>query len=162
MIRPTAALLIFSLSVVAEPAGQAVSATFSGSMPPLARLSLSSNNVSFPDADPDLVPLIPAAAGPITITAKARATPNELVTLTVQAADDLRSGVNVLPASLITWTASGPGFVSGTLSRSAAQVVATWLGSGVREGTQTYRFENRWTHPSGIYTVTLTYTLTAP
>jgi hypothetical protein len=162
MIRPTAALLIFSLSVVADAAGQAVSATFSSSMPPLARLSLSANNVSFPDADPDLVPLIPAAGGPVTITAKARATPNELVTLTVLAADDLRSGVNVLPVSLITWTASGPGFVNGTLSRSAAQLVATWPGSGVRAGTQTYRFENRWTHASGVYTVTLTYTLTSP
>ena len=98
----------------------------------------------------------------MTITAKARGERNSLVTLTVQADDDLRSGLSTLPVSLITWTASGPGFVNGTVSRASPQLVATWTGSGVRAGTQMYRFENRWTHPSGIYTVTLVYTLTAP
>lgn len=131
-------------------------------MPPLARLSLSANSLSFPDADPDLVPQVPSAGGPITITTKARAQSDGLVTLTVQADDDLRSGVNVLPVSLISWAGSGPGFVSGTLTRGQPQLVGSWVGSGVRVGTLTFRFENRWTHSSGIYTVTLTYTLSAP
>jgi hypothetical protein len=162
MTRPAAVFLVLFLGGAVNAAAQAVSATLSSSLPPLARLSLSANNLSFPDADPDLVPQVPAAGGPITITAKARAQNNGLVTLTVQADDDLRSGVNVLPVSLISWTGSGPGFVSGTLSRGAPQTVGSWLGSGVRNGTLTFRFENRWTHPSGIYTVTLIYTLSAP
>jgi hypothetical protein len=39
--------------------------------------------------------------------------------------------------------------------------VATWVGSGVHTGTQTFRFQNLWTHPTGTYTVTLVYTLSA-
>jgi hypothetical protein len=161
---PTAAVSFALVLTVATGAAaqEAVSATLSSSMPPLARLSLSANNLNFPDADPDLVPQVPSSGGPITITAKARAQSGGMVTLTVQASDDLRSGVDMLPVSLITWTASGPGFINGTMSRTSAQLVATWVGSGVRSGTQTYRFENRWTHSSGIYTVTLVYTLTAP
>ena len=155
-------LLATLLALATDAAAQSVSATLSSSMPPLARLSLSANNISFPDADPDLFPQVLSAGGPIAITAKARAENNGQVTLTVLADDDLRSGVSVLPVSLITWTASGPGFVNGTVSRTAAQLVGSWLGSGVRSGTQTFRFENRWTHASGIYTVTLTYTLSAP
>ena len=163
MIRTAAVTLALVLTVAAGAAAQeAVSATLSSSMPPLARLSLSANNLNFPDADPDLVPQIPSSGGPVTITAKARAQSGGMVTLTVQASDDLRSGVDMLPVSLITWTASGPGFINGTMSRTSAQLVATWVGSGVRSGTQTFRFENRWTHPSGIYTVSLVYTLTAP
>jgi hypothetical protein len=128
----------------------------------LARLSLSTNSITFPDADPDMVPQVPALPGPITITAKARASQNALVTLTVQAGDDLRSGVNVLPASLVTWTGSGPGVVAGTLSATTPQLVASWTGSGTRTGTQAYQFENRWTHPTGTYTVSLLYTLSVP
>ena len=68
----------------------------------------------------------------------------------------------MLPAGLVTWTGSGPGFIAGRLSAASPQIVATWSGSGVRTGTQTYQFENRWTHPTGTYTVTLVYTLAVP
>jgi hypothetical protein len=160
----TRVFLVVALIVAAaaSAAAQSASATLSANITPTARLSFSSNSLVFPDADPDLVPKISALSGPITITAKALAARDGVVTLTVQASDDLRSGVTVLPASMITWTATGVGFVPGTMSASTPQVVGSWTGSGVRTGTQTYYFENRWTHPSGIYTVTLVYTLTAP
>ncbi len=146
----------------AHAAAQSATATLSAPVTPIARLSVSTNSLTFPDADPDLVPQVPAAQGPVMVTAKARAAQGGLVTLTVQASDDLRSGITVLPASLITWTGAGPGFVSGTLNRSSAQTVATWTGSGVHSGTQAYLFENRWTHPTGTYSVTLVYTLSVP
>jgi hypothetical protein len=135
-------------------------ATLSSTVTSLARMTISANSIAFDDADPDTVPQVPAAGGPLTINARARAPRNGLVTLTVQAADDLRSGVNVLPASLITWTATGQGFVDGTLNRTP-QLVGSWTGSGARVGTQSYRFQNSWNHTPGIYTVTLVYTLTA-
>lgn len=134
-----------------------LNATFSG----LARITFSSANVTFPDSDPDVVPNVPASQGPITITAKARTSTNGTVTLTVQAADDLRSGLNTIPASNITWTASGPGFTNGTLNAAAAQLVASWTDSGVRTGTQTFFFKNLWSYATGIYTLTMTFTLTA-
>ena len=33
--------------------------------------------------------------------------------------------------------------------------LATWTGSGVRSGSQQLYFRNLWTHPTGIYTVSL-------
>jgi len=160
--RFTAIVFAWVAACGAHAAAQSATATLSASLTPIARLSLSTNSLSFPDADPDLVPQVAAAQGPVAITAKARAPEGGVVTLTVQASDDLRSGITVLPASLVTWTGAGPGFVSGTLSPTTAQVVAAWTGSGVHSGTQTFFFENRWTHPTGTYSVTLVYTLSVP
>ena len=148
--------------IVPAAAQQATdSATFNATFNGIAGLTFSTMSVSFPDADPDFVPSIPAIQGPITITAKARTSRDGAVTLTVQASDDLRSGVNTIPASSITWTCTGAGFTDGTLGAAAPQVVARWIASGVRIGTQTFFFKNLWTYPTGIYTLTMTYTLSA-
>ena len=136
--------------------------TLNANLGVMARLSFSSSSLSFPDADPDALPQVPASPGSVTVTAKARATPQATVLLTVAAGDDLRSGMTTIPVDNLTWTATGDGFVGGTVSRVAEQVVASWTGSGIRTGTQEYFFRNLWTHPSGTYTVTLVYTLTAP
>ena len=142
-------------------AAQTDNATLNASINGLARLSLSAFSISFPDADPDTVPIIPASQGPLTITAKARTSPNGTVTLTVLASDDLRSGLNTIPAASITWTATGLGFSSGTLSAATAQAVAGWTGSGLRTGTQMFFFKNLWSYAAGTYTLTMTFTLTA-
>ena len=161
--RFLAALIVWTAAApAARAAAQVSTATMSASVSPLAKLTLSAASASFPDADPDAVPQIPALGGPVLITAKSRATSGTQVVLTVQAADDLRSGVSVIPAANITWTATGGGFVSGTLSKAAPVTVATWTGSGVRTGSQQLYFRNLWTHPTGIYTVSLLYTLSAP
>jgi hypothetical protein len=157
-------ILPIAVSLWLAPAAamaQTDTATLSAAVAPLARLSLSAATLSFPDADPDTVPLVAGVPAAITITAKARATEGTTVTLTVQASDDLRSGVSTIPAASITWTATGAGFVDGTLSAVAEQVLATWSGSGIRTGSQSYRFQNLWSHPTGTYTVTITYTLSA-
>lgn len=142
-------------------AAQTSNATLNASFNGLARVSLSTATLTFPDADPDTVPSIPASQGPVTITTKARTSVNGAVTLTVLASDQLRSGLNTIPASSITWTASGPGFTSGTLSATSAQTVASWVGSGVRTGTQSFSFRNLWTYATGTYTLTMTFTLSA-
>jgi hypothetical protein len=79
----------------------------------------------------------------------------------VQAADELRSGLNTIPASQVTWTATGAGFTNGTLSSVSAQIVAAWTGSGVHTGTQSFFFRNLWSYATGTYTVTITFTLSA-
>ena len=155
-------LLIAALAVAAPVAAQSATSTFSANLGGIAKLSLSSTTLSFPDADPDTVPLIPAAGGAITITAKSRASLAATVTLTVMAADDLRSGLDTIPASTLTWIAAGPGFVDGTVSPTSPQVVGSWTGSGIRTGTQTYRFQNSWTYKTGTYSVSLLYTLVSP
>jgi len=158
----TAVLFVLIFCAFSRPvAGQTRNATLNASINGLARLSLSSAAISFPDADPDTVPSIQATQGPITLTAKARTSPNGSITLTVQANDHLRSGVNTIPASHITWVAGGAGFTNGTLSATSAQILAVWTGSGVRSGTQTFFFKNLWSYATGIYTLTMTYTLSA-
>lgn len=141
---------------------QVDTATLNATIGGVARLTLSTTSLTFVDADPDSVPDIPATPPAITITAKARAAAGSQVTLTAQATDDLRSGLDTIPASQISWTATGPGFVSGALSRTAPGTVAVWGGSGVRTGTQSYSFRNLWTYPAGTYTLTVIYTLSAP
>jgi hypothetical protein len=128
----------------------------------VAKLSLSSTTLSFPDANPDLVPAIPSTGGPITITTKVRATPGTTVTLSVQSSDDLRYGTATIPVSAVRWTASGNGFRHGTMNRTVAQTVATWVGSGARAGTQAYSLTNSWTYATGSYSTTFVYTLSAP
>ena len=163
-MRYALALIVFAFGAAA-PATAApqstdtgtLNATFNG----LARLSLSTTTLTFPDADPDTAPQVPASQGPVTIVAKARASEGGTVTLTVLASDDLRSGVTTIPAATITWTATGSGFVPGTLSRTIGRTVAAWTGSGVRTGTQSFFFRNLWTWTTGTYTLTMTYTLTA-
>jgi len=159
-------LLLASILVLAfaAPCGAQVEvpATLTADVGSLARLTFSSTTLTFPDADPDVVPVVTAVPSDLTIVAKSRAVSGATVLLTVLATDDLRSGVDTLPASNITWTAAGPGFVPGTLSRSIPQTVASWSGSGVRSGTQRFAFRNLWTYPTGVYTVTLLYTLAAP
>ena len=127
-----------------------------------AKLTLSASTLVFPDSDPDTIPEVRAAGGPVTITAKATTTIGSTVTLVVQAAGDLRSGLDAIPVTQLRWTATGAGFVPGTMSQTAAQRVASWVSSGSWTGTQTYGLLNSWTYATGTYSTTLTYTLTAP
>jgi hypothetical protein len=146
----------------ARAAGQPATATLSATISPQASLTLSTASLVFPDADPDVLNQVPAAGGPVTISAKARATAGQPVVLTVLASGDLRSGLDVIAASNVTWTAAGAGFVAGTLSATVPAPVAIWTGSGLHNGSQQYFFHNLWAHPTGTYTTTLVYTLSAP
>jgi hypothetical protein len=157
------ALSLFVAALSAAPAGaQTATGTFSANFAGLAKFSLSSNTVTFPSADPDAVPLIPASSGSLTITVKARATAGSTIRLTIFAFDNLRSGVNTIPATALTWTTTGAGYVAGTVNRFSAQTLGTWTGSGVQSGTQSYRFQNSWSYVPGNYSLLLFYTLTAP
>ncbi len=128
-----------------------------------SRLAMSPTALSFPSADPDAVPLVPAAGGALVITVKASVAPGDPVTLTVVANDDLRSGLDAIPASALQWTASGTGFTpSGTMSTTVPQAVGSWTGSGSFSGQQSYVLVNSWSYPTGSYSATLTYTLTTP
>ena len=165
-VAKPAIIVLAVLTAVALPtrlaSAQSRTATLNVSINGFARLSLSSTGVSFPDSNPDLVPQVPGATGPLVVTVKARATLNATIRLSVLASDDLRSGVRTIPASNITWTATGAGFVPGTLNRTTPQTVGSWIGSGARTGSQSLFFRNLWTHPTGTYTLTMTYTLSSP
>jgi hypothetical protein len=160
-----AVILLAALVVLAPPApaaslAQSVSA--SANIGALAKLALSPASLLFPDADPDVTPFIAASTGAMSLTAKGRTTPGSTLTLTLLAADDLRSGMDTIPIDALSWTATGAGFVGGTASKSASQPVGSWMNSGVYTGTQTFALANTWTRATGTYSASLVYTLTAP
>ena len=157
------ALLIGGMAAAAgAQAPSTASTTMTATVTAIAKLTLSAAAQTFPDANPDVVPQVTAVQGPIVITAKARTTGASQVVLTVLADDDLRSGLQVIPASAITWTATGAGLGGGTLSKLAPVTVGTWTGSGAWSGTQTLAFRNSWTYSTGTYTCVLVYTLSGP
>jgi len=125
-----------------------------------AKLTLSSNAVAFADADPDTSPSISAAA--LTVGAKAKTSNGGAVTLTVQADGPLTSGGDTIAVGAITWTVGGAGFAAGTMDDASAVSLGSWTNSGNRSGTQTYALTNSWTYATGNYSMTVTYTLTAP
>lgn len=157
-----AALLIGGVAARAAAQPSTSSTTMTATVSALAKLTVSASALTFPDANPDSVPQVIPLQGALSITAKARTSSGSQVVLTVQADDDLRSGLQVIPASAITWTATGTGFSSGTLSKVAPVSLGSWPGSGVWSGTQTLSFSNLWAYSTGTYTCVLVYTLTGP
>jgi hypothetical protein len=118
--------------------------------------------IIFPNANPDSVPSIPADVNPMNLVSSMRTGRRSRCTLTCITTGDLVSGTNTIPVRNITWTATGDGYQSGTMSRTREQRAGSWRGSGTRAGTFSYFFENSWTYLTGTYTTTIDYTLTAP
>jgi hypothetical protein len=127
-----------------------------------ASLSITPSSLTFPNADPDTVPSIPAIGNPVTVTANAQTTGNNTVTLSVLAKGDLISGSSTIPIGNVTWTATGNGFLAGTMSKTTAQTAGSWTRSGNRTGTFSYFLKNSWSYATGNYAQTVTYTLTSP
>jgi hypothetical protein len=161
-IRILAAAAIVVLTGVPVFAQQTATdtVTVSAVVSATAKLTLSSNTVSFADADPDTTPSISAAA--ITIGAKAKTAGGSAVTLTVEADGPLTSGSDTIAESNLTWTVTGSGFSAGTMGSGVAVSLGSWTNSGNRSGTQTYVLANSWNYATGNYSMTVTYTLSAP
>ncbi|MBN1458130.1 MAG: hypothetical protein JXA57_01250 [Armatimonadetes bacterium] len=126
-----------------------------------AKLTLGVAAINFADADPDSVPSIAATENPVSVTVKAQTGGGSSITLTVQADGDLESGTDTIDVSNVTWTATGAGFVAGTMD-TAAQTAGSWTGPGRYDGTFSYQLANSWDYAAGSYSQTVVYTLTAP
>lgn len=119
--------------------------------------------VTFPDADPDLVPVIGPVDVRVRVQAIDRGTPIPWV-LTIQADGDLTSGPQTISATNVSWTATpSPPLQSGTLST----VIPVLLGSEARGprpffGQLSFYFQNSWSYVPGNYSTTATVTLSTP
>jgi len=127
-----------------------------------ANLTLGVSAINFPDADPDTTPSIAATENPVSVTAKVRTGFSSTATLTHLAGGDLTSAGNTIAISNVTWTATGAGYVAGTMNRITSQTAGSWTGSGNYSGTFSFFIVNSWSYIVGDYTVSTTYTLTAP
>ncbi len=127
-----------------------------------ASLNLGIGTINFPDADPTTVPSIGATENAVSVTARVRTGSASVATLQVLAASDLTSGSNTIAINNVTWTATGPGFVAGTMNSTTPQTAGSWTGPGEQIGTFSYFLANSWNYATGSYSATVTYTLTAP
>jgi hypothetical protein len=129
----------------------------------LVKVQFDRGSVQFDTDAYDPATVLPVEATPLTVTTKARVPGNTRIVLTVQAGGPFVSASSTIPANRLSWTTSGPGFqAGGSANPNAARMVGSWRGSGVWTGTQIYTFEDSWTYAVGVYTMTMTYTVSAP
>ena len=161
-------IIIFAIIGTFFLAGAALAATstqnltINATVAATAKLTLGTNTINFPDADPDTTPSIVATENPVNVTAKVKTGGASTATLTVLAGGNLTSGSDTIAIGNVTWTATGAGFVPGTMNMATAQSAGSWTGSGNRSGSFSYFLANSWAYQTGSYTATTTYTLTAP
>lgn len=128
---------------------------------PTATLTIGSTTLTFKAKDPTMNPVIVAEENPIPIIAKIRN--KDPLTLFVMAADDLRDGSSVIPASAITWTAANDPFVEGTMSKTSGQPAARFPGgSGSYSSYFNFYLANSPSYIPGTYSMTINYTLSTP
>ena len=127
-----------------------------------AKLTLGETAINFIDTDPDTVS-IPASENAVSVTVKVRTGSTSAVTLTHLAAGNLTNAdSDEIPIGNVTWTATGAGYVAGTMNRITSQTAGSWTGPGSHDGTFSYSLVNSWNYAPGDYTINSTYTLTAP
>lgn len=141
---------------------QTLTVTLSTNIGSRAKLQFGLPAMNFPDANPDSVPSNPANVNPLSVTSSARTGSLQTATLTCLASGDFFSGSNTIAISNMTWTATGTGYLPGTMNRTTAQTAGSWTGSGQRIGTFSYLLANSWSYTVGNYSTTINYTLTAP
>jgi hypothetical protein len=157
-------MLALSTSVYAQAQTASGTVNVNANVNAKAKLTINGGaaaSITFADADPDVLATVPAA--PLSIAVKARTSGTGAVTLTVRASQDLTSATSdTIAISALKWTSTGANFVNGTSSSSAEVNLLSVTGSGNYTGVQNYTLDNSWAYATGVYTTTLTYTLTAP
>ena len=155
-----AAFLVLPAAALAATDSQVL--TINATVAARAKLVLAPTTINFPDADPDLTPVIAANENSVNVLANVRTSALGVSTLTCLANGDLDSGSDQIAISNVTWTAAGAGYLPGTMNNAVAQSVGSWLGSGANVGNLDFFLANSWAYAIGSYTQTVTYTLTSP
>ena len=131
-------------------------------------LNIDVTTLTFTDTAPTPGPTPTASLAPsegqVSVSAFAIMFPAAALSLTCAAGADLTKSTGTdIGADAITWTGGGPGFVNGTLA-TTSQSVASWA-SGVfhwHQGTLDFVFNRDYANQEpGVYTATITYTLSA-
>ena len=162
LVAALALVAVAAVPVMTFAATDSKVLTINATVAARAKLVLAPSTINFPDADPDVTPSIPANENSVLVLANVRTSSVGVSTLTCLANGDLTTGSDNIAISNVSWTASGGGYVGGTMSNAAAQSVGSWTGSGANVGNLDFSLANSWAYNAGSYTQTVTYTLTAP
>jgi len=129
--------------------------------PASAAPSFGVTTLTFPAADPDVVPAVAAAENPAQVDVSVHGSPGLTAQLSVQADGDLVSAGASTPISQIRWTGQSTGFGSGVLSWQNPQRVGQWIGKTTVTGYLSFWLANSWSYAPGSYSQNLVYTLIA-
>jgi len=123
-------------------------------------LWISPLSIYFPPADPDTDPVI-FSDSPVLLEITAPVNTNWR--LTIGANGDLRAGQGGrIPIENISWTASpSPPFLNGVLSSHTPFQIAEGQGPTSLTGEMNFQFQNNWDYLTGLYTQTITITLSS-
>jgi hypothetical protein len=122
------------------------------------KLAFDMAGINFPDANPDVFPVIAANENPVAVVSGMRTSAGRSVRLLVTAPDALTSGSNTIAIANVTWTSSGTGYVAGTMGPGPV-TAGSWAASASRSGSFSYFLANSWSTNSGTYNGAVTYTL---
>lgn len=100
---------------------------------------------------------------PVEVRVEFRAAPpnSRTAVLTADSSTPLSNGVDTIPFTTISWTASDPDIPSGTFN-GGVQTLMTFVNSRRVTSFHTFTYANDVVVSSGTYTGRVTYTLTAP
>ncbi len=126
------------------------------------QLTMSPLTINFPNANPDTTPSIGASENPVNVQVNTNAGKKQTVLLTAQAQGDLISGSNTIPISNVRWTATGTGYLGGTMIKNTAVTAFSLVGRGTYNGTFSFFLTNSWNYNVGTYHATVLYTASVP
>lgn len=109
---------------------------------------------------PEEQPVVNNTTPAVTVQVGAIVGSSNSVILQANSASALTDGTNTIPFSTISWTGSvdfGPGAFGGT----AADPIASFTGPGLRQGEFDFSYTSGY-YPPGLYTGSVTYTLSSP
>jgi hypothetical protein len=109
---------------------------------------------------PEEQPVVNNTTPAVTVQVGAIVGSSNSVVLQANSASPLTDGANTIPFSTISWTGSVD-FVSGTFGGTTADLIASFTGPGLRQGEFDFSYDNDY-YPPGLYTGTVTYTLSSP
>lgn len=123
-------------------------------------LTITGSPLTFPDADPSTTSSIAASNNPLHVSVQVTGGPTSW-SLTALATGDLTTGAANIPISNVTWTSTAPFNLSGTLSKTVAQTIASGTGNAnIMNHAMNFFLANSWTYATGSYTATVNFTLT--
>jgi len=125
------------------------------------KIELSTNFVSFTRSGQPTGALIPQNEPPVVVTVKTTTRRAVRIYARIVVTGDLtdpNSGATI-PAEAISWTASGSGFNSGSLSKATPQQIGDWNRSGIYQGTLTFNFQDNTSYYPGTYILVVTVTV---
>jgi len=127
---------------------------------PRVSLSLSHSHFSLVGSEDD--PVITSQEGPMTVVAKGRTGPNQILLLTVQADQNLEGPRGSIPIQQIAWNARGEGMNNSSQLRLGKQVLGRWAKGGVHKGQVDFALKNDGKLLPGDYRGSVTLTLWSP